>query len=133
MLTKNNIESNKNKIAKEDLKQLAEKDKEDLQFDLDGDIDQGIINLFKEEGKPGETIIDFINRTPVEKLIKIALKDGGSVDLSGYSIADMKAIFRSENGFDAKTPRELIRGVKMYLKNLDLDGIPFGTFGKGDK
>ena len=133
MLTKNNIENAKNKIAKEDLKQLAEKDKEDLQFDLDGDIDQGIINLFKEEGKPGETIIDFIKRTPVEKLIKIALKDGGSVDLSGYSIADMKAIFRSENGYDAKTPRELIRGVKMYLKNLDLDGIPFGTFGKGDK
>jgi len=133
MLTKNNIESNKNKIAKEDLKQLAEKDKEDLQFDLDGDIDQGIINLYKEKGKPGETIIDFIKRTPVEELIKIALKDGGSVDLSGYSIADMKAIFRSENGYDAKSPRELIRGVKMYLKNLDLDGIPFGTFGKGDK
>ena len=133
MLTKNNIENAKNKVAKEDLKQLAEKDKDDLQFDLDGDINQAIINLFKDEGKPGETITDFIKRVPVEKLIKIALRDGGSVDLSGYSIADMKAIFKSENGYDAKTPRELIRGVKMYLKNLDIDGIPFGTFGKGDK
>lgn len=133
MLTKNNVENAKNKIAKEDLKQLAEKDKDDLQFDLDGDINQAIINLFKDEGKPGETITDFIRRVPVEKLIKIALRDGGSVDLSGYSIADMKAIFKSENGYDAKSPRELLRGVKMYLKNLDIDGIPFGTFGKGDK
>lgn len=133
MLTKNNIENSKNNLTKEDLKELVEKDKDDLQFDLDGDIDQGIINLFKEEGKPGETIIDFIKRTPVEKLIKIMFRNGGSVDLSGYSIADMKAIFRSENGYDAKTPRELLRGVKMYLKNLDIDGIPFGTFGKGDK
>jgi hypothetical protein len=133
MLTKNNVESNKNKIAKEDLKQLAEKDKDDLQFDLDGDINQNIINLFKEEGKPGESIIDFIKRTPVEKLIKIMFRNGGAVDFSGYSIADIKAIFRSENGYDAKTPRELLRGVKMYLKNLDIDGIPFGTFGKGDK
>ena len=126
------LESIGDNSEKEKLIELAEKDKDVLQFDLDGDIDQEIINLFKEEGKPGETIIDFIKRTPVEKLIKLALKDGGSVDLSGYSIADMKAIFRSENGFDAKTPRELIRGVKMYLKNLDLDGIPFGTFGKKD-
>ena len=133
MLTKNNIENSKNNLKKEDLKELVEKDKDDLQFDLDGDINQNIINLFKEEGKPGETIIDFIKRTPVEKLIKIMFRNGGSVDLSGYSIADMKAIFRSENGYDAKTPRELLRGVKMYLKNLDIDGIPFGTFGKGDK
>jgi hypothetical protein len=133
MLTKNNIENSKNNLTKEDLKELVEKDKDDLQFDLDGDINQNIINLFKEEGKPGETIIDFIKRTPVEKLIKIMFRNGGSVDLSGYSIADMKAIFRSENGYDAKTPRELLRGVKMYLKNLDIDGIPFGTFGKGDK
>ena len=51
------------------------------------------------------------------------MADGGPVDLSGLSWRD-ESIFRSENGRDPKSKR-LVRGVKMYLKNMDLKGMPF--------
>ena len=41
----------------------------------------------------------------------------------------MKAIFRSENGRDAKSVKELIKGVKMYFKNMDLKGMPYKADG----
>lgn len=117
--------------VKESIKK-AEKDKFDLLKNFEDELEQRIQDSFEKNGKPGETITDYIKRTPVSELKKLALKDGGPVSLKGLSVADMKAIFRSENDRDATSPKELVRGVKMYLKNLDIDGIPFGTFGKKD-
>ena len=54
--------------------------------------------------------------------------EGGLVDFTGLDVPTMKAIFRSENGRDAKSPKELVKGVKMYFKNMDLKGIPIGAF-----
>ena len=82
----------------------------------------------KENGFKG-TITDYIKKVPIEELKKIAsFADGGSVDFSSMSPGTMKAIFISENGREPKNAKELVRGVKMYLKNLDIDGIPFGAF-----
>lgn len=79
----------------------AEKDKFDLLKNFEDDLEQSIQESFEKNGKPGETITDYIKRIPVSELKKIALKDGGPVSLQGLSIADMKAIFRSENDRDA--------------------------------
>lgn len=107
-------------------------DKEKIKSDVENEIIRLLDEKFQDQKKPGESFDEWIKRTPKEELIKLELKDGGSVDFKGMSLADMKAIFRSENGRDAYSPRELVRGVKMYLKNLDIDGIPFGTFGRND-
>ena len=107
-------------------------DKEKIKSDVENEIIRLLDEKFQDQKKPGESFDEWIKRTPREELIKLELKNGGSVDFKGMNLADMKAIFRSENGRDAYNPRELVRGVKMYLKNLDLDGIPFGTFGRND-
>jgi hypothetical protein len=65
-------------------------------------------------------------------LKRAVLNDGGLVDFTNLSPALMKQIFISENGYSPRSAKELVRGVKMYMKNLDNDGIPFGTFGRKD-
>ena len=107
-------------------------DKEKIKSDVENEIIRLLDEKFQDQKKPGESFQEWINRTDKEELIKLELKDGGPVDFKGMTVGDMKAIFRSENGRDAYNPRELVRGVKMYLKNLDIDGIPFGTFGRND-
>ena len=77
----------------------------------------------KEKGFEG-TFDEWIRTAPIDELRDL-LADGGPVDLSGLSVGEMKAIFRSENGRDPKNIKELVRGVKMYLKNMDLKGMPF--------
>ena len=109
---------------------LAEKDHDVLEFDFENDLLQAIKDSFEQNGKPGETLSDYIKRVPINELKKINLRDGGSVDFKGLTVSDMKAIFRSENGYDPRTPKELVRGVRMYLKGLDLDGLPYGVFEK---
>ena len=50
------------------------------------------------------------------------------MDFSGLDLPTMKAIFRSENGRDPKSAKELVKGVKMYLKGMDIKGVPMGAF-----
>ena len=48
-----------------DMKQyikLAEKDPEALRFDLESEITNLLKEKFKQEGKPGESFLDYINR-----------------------------------------------------------------------
>ena len=112
--------------AKE-LMKLAEKDPmHHIELELSDALKRAYEDA-KENGFEG-TITDYINRTPVEELKKIALSNGGSVDFSSMSPGQMKAIFISENGREPKNAKELVRGVKMYLKNMDIKGVPFGAF-----
>ena len=112
--------------AKE-LMKLAEKDPmHHIELEL-SDALQRAYEEAKENGFEG-TITDYINRTPVEELKKIAMSNGGSVDFSSMSPGQMKAIFISENGREPKSAKELVRGVKLYLKNMDIKGVPFGVF-----
>ncbi len=112
--------------AKE-LMKLAEKDPmHHIELEL-SDALQRAYEEAKENGFEG-TITDYIKRTPVSELKKIAMSNGGSVDFSSMSPGQMKAIFISENGREPKSAKELVRGVKLYLKNMDIKGVPFGVF-----
>jgi hypothetical protein len=88
--------------------------KEAVENGFQGDIDQWLDSL--------DTI----------GLKRAVLNDGGLVDFTNLTPSVMKAIFISENGYAPRSAKELVRGVKMYMKNLDNDGIPFGTFGRKD-
>ena len=48
-------------------------------FDLELEIIKQLEDKFKEFGKPGETIGDFIKRAPLDELIKLELQGGGKV------------------------------------------------------
>ena len=104
--------------AKE-LMKLAEKDPmHHIELEL-SDALQRAYEEAKENGFEG-TITDYIKKTPVKELKKIAMSNGGSVDFSSMSPGQMKAIFISENGREPKSAKELVRGVKLYLKNMDI-------------
>ena len=81
----------------------------------------------KENGFKG-SMEDYIKTAPLDELKSIGMAGGGSVDFSSMSPGQMKAIFISENGREPKNVKELVRGVKMYLKNMDIKGLPFGAF-----
>ena len=70
--------------TKKKLIQLA-KDEADIKFDLELEIIKQLEDKFKEFGKPGETISDFIKRAPLDELIKLELQGGGKViSISDY-------------------------------------------------
>ena len=112
-------------------KQLADKDPmTHMDLEMMNNIERNYAEAV-EKGFRG-TMEDYIKSLSLEGLREIALSNGGSVDFTNMSPGQMKAIFVSENGYSPRTPKELVRGVKMYLKNLDIQGLPFGTFGKKD-
>ena len=111
--------------------QLADKDPmTHMDLEMMGNIERNYEEAV-EKGFSG-TMEEYIESLSLEGLREIALSQGGSVDFTNMSPGQMKAIFVSENGYSPRTPKELVRGVKMYLKNLDIQGLPFGTFGKKD-
>ena len=85
MLTKNNIESLKEVITKDDLKRLAVKDEEVLIFDFLKDISDQIDQDFLKERFEGQTKEDWLNSKPNSYFKRLGLKSGGRViDLSKY-------------------------------------------------
>jgi len=85
MLTKNNIESLKEVITKDDLKRLEVKDEEVLIFDFLKDISDQIDQDFLKERFEGQTKEDWLNSKPDSYFKRLGLKGGGSViDLSKY-------------------------------------------------
>ncbi len=130
MSKKQQVESRKDQMDKKGLMQLAQLD------DPLENIDLELMNRFKEahdkavrKGYKG-TLEQYVKEVPISELRELSgFADGGPVDFSGLDIPTMKAIFRSENGRDAKSVKELIKGVKMYFKNMDLKGMPFKADG----
>lgn len=85
MLTKNNIESFKEVITKDDLKRLVVKDEEVLIFDFLKDISDQIDQDFLKERFEGQTKEDWLNSKPDSYFKRLGLKSGGRViDLSKY-------------------------------------------------
>ncbi|MCH1613210.1 MAG: hypothetical protein L7S72_07930 [Flavobacteriales bacterium] len=112
--------------AKEIMK-LAEKDPvHHIELELSNAIERAYEEA-KENGFKG-SIEEYIKTAPLDELKSLAMAGGGSVDFSSMSPGQMKAIFISENGREPKNVKELVRGVKMYLKNMDIKGLPFGVF-----
>ena len=52
-------------------------DKEKIEADALNDLFKEIEDKFKDQGKPGETITEFIKRIDVSELKRIELKSGG--------------------------------------------------------
>ena len=85
MLTKNNIESLKEVITKDDLKRLAVKDEEVLIIDFLKDISDQIDQDFLKERFEGQSKEDWLNSKPDSYFKRLGLKGGGRViDLSKY-------------------------------------------------
>jgi hypothetical protein len=112
--------------AKEIMK-LAEKDPvHHIELELTNALERAYEEA-KENGFKG-SMEDYIKTAPLDELKSLAMAGGGPVDFSSMSPGQMKAIFISENGREPKSAKELVRGVKVYLKNMDIKGVPFGVF-----
>ena len=131
MSKKQQVESRKDQMDSKGLMQLAKRVKDPMEH-----IDLELYSRFEEahdkavkKGYKGN-LEQFIKEVPISELRDLTgYADGGPVDFSGLDIPTMKAIFRSENGRDAKSVKELIKGVKMYFKNMDLKGMPYKADG----
>ena len=100
-----------------------------IELELMNRIDEAFKQA-QEDGFKG-SFTDWLDTQSADDLKSIAtFSSGGSVDFTGLTPGQMKAIFVSENGYMPGSPRELVRGVKMYLKGMDLKGLPIGAFGK---
>ena len=109
------------------LMELADKDPvHHIELELTNALERAYEEA-KEKGFKG-SMEDFIKTAPLDELKSLAMAGGGPVDFSSMSPGQMKAIFISENGREPKSAKELVRGVKMYLKNMDIKGVPFGAF-----
>lgn len=131
MSTPKLAESRKDVLLKDDLMKLAEKEydpKLDIELELYSRIkeayDKAVSNGYKG------SVDEFIKATTIKNLREISGYSSGGpvVDFTGLDIPTMRAIFRSENGRDAKSAKELVRGIKMYLKGMDIKGLTFGSF-----
>ena len=113
--------------AKEIMK-LAEAN--DPMHHIELELSNALKRAYEEAKKNGfkGSMEDYIKTAPLDELKSLAMAGGGSVDFSSMSPGQMKAIFISENGREPKSAKELVRGVKMYLKNMDIKGVPFGVF-----
>ena len=106
---------------------MAKKEKDPMnhiQLELMNRLEQ----LFDEAVKKGfkGTFSQYLDTKSKEELKEIGkFSDGGSVDFTGLTPGQLKAIFVSENGYEPRSAKELVRGVKMFLKGMDIKGIPF--------
>ena len=113
------------KVKEELMKLASERPEEEAQMMLDMEV----LQMFKEWQKKNKGGFDDFLDDPEVKIQRINLEGGGSVDFSGYSIQDLKAMFRSEVGRNPKSPQELVIVVKRLLKGQDKDGADFNTGG----
>ena len=113
------------KVKEELMKLASETPEEEAQMMLDMEV----LQMFKEWQKKNKGGFDDFLDAPEVKIQRINLEGGGSVDFSGYSIQDLKAMFRSEVGRNPKSPQELVIVVKRLLKGQDKDGADFNTGG----
>lgn len=99
-------------------------DKETIERDVELEILRQLEEKFKNDGKPGETFLDFIKRTPREELIKLELNKGGRVinflDYAKSKSPDVKKIdlvgqFTPEKTLSNLTTKER-EAVNMLLK-----------------
>ena len=113
------------KVKEELMKLASETPEEEAQKMLDMEV----VQMYKEWQKKNKGGFDDFLDDPEVKIKRINLEGGGSVDFSGYSIQDLKAMFRSEVGRNPKSPQELVIVVKRLLKGQDKDGADFNTGG----
>jgi hypothetical protein len=96
-------------------------DAEKIKADTENDLFEAIREKYLEQRKPGETIRSWLNRTDVEELRRIELKDGSRViDFAEYSKLKkpkVKKIDLAQGDFD-KTVADLTSKDKDIIRQL---------------
>ena len=96
-------------------------DAEKINADAENDLFEAIQRKYLEQRRPGESIISWLNRTDVEELRRIELKDGSKViDFAEYSKLKnpkIKKIDLAQGDFE-KTVSELTSKDKDIIRQL---------------
>mgnify|MGYP003636928118 CR=1 FL=1 len=96
-------------------------DAEKIKADTENDLFEAIQQKYLEQRRPGESIISWLNRTDVEELRRIELKDGSKViDFAEYSKLKnpkIKKIDLAQGDFE-KTVSELTSKDKDIIRQL---------------
>ena len=96
-------------------------DKEKIKADTENDLFEAIREKYLEQRKPGETIRSWLNRTDIDELKRIELKDGSRViDFAEYSKLKkpkVKKIDLAQGDFD-KTVADLTSKDKDIIRQL---------------
>ena len=117
------------KLPAKDAKSVAA-DIEKIEHDFREDIKDQILEDFKKNQKPGETLKDYLDRQPDSYFKRITLKTGGIVDLAKYRKSKepkVKKLNLAQGNFDravadvqSESDRDLIKRL------LRMSGINVG-------
>ena len=118
------------KLPAKDAKSIAV-DIEKIEFDIRKDITDQIIDDFKKNQKPGETLKDYLDRQPDSYFKRISAKNGGIIDLAKYRKSKepkVKKLNLAQGDFDkavadvqSESDRDLIKRL------LRMSGINVGS------
>tara|TARA_R100001440_G_scaffold30074_3_gene48361 strand:- start:594 stop:1022 length:429 start_codon:yes stop_codon:yes gene_type:complete len=118
------------KLPAKDAKSIAV-DIEKIEFDIRKDITDQIIDDFKKNQKPGETLKDYLDRQPDSYFKRISAKNGGVIDLAKYRKSKepkVKKLNLAQGDFDkavadvqSESDRDLIKRL------LRMSGINVGS------
>ena len=118
------------KLPASDAKSIAV-DIEKIEFDIRKDITDQIIDDFKKNQKPGETLKDYLDRQPDSYFKRISAKNGGIIDLAKYRKSKepkVKKLNLAQGDFDkavadvqSESDRDLIKRL------LRMSGINVGS------
>ena len=110
------------KLADDVKRQRIAKDIEDIKFDVKTDLEGDILELYDKMKLPGETVPEFLERVPIDKLLRIELSDGGKViPLSQYmKIKEKPKIKKIDlaQGDYSKLVSDLTDNDKLLIKEL---------------
>ena len=106
-------------------------DIEKIEFDIRKDITDQILDDFKKNQKPGETLKDYLDRQPDSYFKRISAKNGGIIDLAKYRKSKepkVKKLNLAQGDFDkavadvqSESDRDLIKRL------LRMSGINVGS------
>ena len=106
-------------------------DIEKIEFDIRKDITDQILDDFKKNQKPGETLKDYLDRQPDSYFKRISAKNGGVIDLAKYRKSKepkVKKLNLAQGDFDkavadvqSESDRDLIKRL------LRMSGINVGS------
>ena len=118
------------KLPAKDAKSVAS-DIEKIEFDIRKDITDQILDDFKKNQKPGETLKDYLDRQPDSYFKRISAKNGGVIDLAKYRKSKepkVKKLNLAQGDFDkavvdvqSESDRDLIKRL------LRMSGINVGS------
>jgi len=122
MQTKNNVESTKNTLTKTELKQLAQKDKEVLEFDALSDVLRTLKTIHLEEA-PDVPFRDWLNSKDDDYFKRLKYTGGGKVikfpvDLTKYREPKYKEINISAGFSKDKTIASLTEDERNVVERL---------------